>query len=149
MAEDLVEFIDELSNEEKTHGNLDSQEKISSVDAFRSLHQLVADLKEAIVRCTSRQAFLSTSLFLLWAADEINRLVTKPNANPNENLVSITKQLLANYISTYVLIEKQKAFEKKQSLESQGSIPTLHNARFFQKHNTKKPLEYRIPRKNP
>jgi hypothetical protein len=82
---------------------LDPQEKISQEDAFRSVRQLLTDLGEAIVRCESRQTFLSTSLFLFMACDTLSRL----QGVPDSEVKRIGSALLANYVATGILIEKQ------------------------------------------
>lgn len=80
IAKDLVCFIDGLPTQNKAY--LDKSEKITSEVAYRSLRQLIDDLGEAIVRCTSRQVFLSTSLFLFWANDELSRLLGGTEEQP-------------------------------------------------------------------
>jgi hypothetical protein len=112
-ADSLGEYIDKLEPEIKLNAYLDPKEKISQRDAFRSMRQLIDDLGEAIVRCTSRQTFLSTSLFLCWASDELGRLVYGPDKKPDAALMAITSKLLDNYVSTYVVIEKQIRAEAK------------------------------------
>lgn len=74
-------------------------EAISPVDAYRSLRQLVCDLAEAITRCESFQAFVSTSLFLFWSADGIWRFT------PCDQLRSICGVLLRNYVAA-ALVER-------------------------------------------
>jgi hypothetical protein len=112
-ARDLTQFIEQLSDEEKRAAYLEPQEKISRIDAYRSLRQLIDDIGEAITRCTSRQTFLSTSLFLFWASDELARLYAGADTLPAKPLMAIMKPLLANYISTSILIEKQIHLEKQ------------------------------------
>ncbi len=102
MANELAS----IAEEEIALGNsamLDPHEKISQTDAFRSIRQLSVDLGEAIVRCENRQKFLSTSLFIFWACDTLSRLQSTPNARVRE----LGNQLLANYIATGILVEKQ------------------------------------------
>ena len=110
IAKDLVFFIQRLPPQQKAH--LDKNEKISSQDAYRSLRQLIEDLGEAIVRCTSRQTFLSTSLFLFWANDELARLLVGSVEKAPSHLMSNSKILLSHYLTTYVLIEKQIVLER-------------------------------------
>ena len=107
ISNELIKLIDETPIEIKENSYLDSNEKISRIDAYRSVRQLIDDLGEAITRCASRQAFLSTSLFLFWASDELSRLLAGPNDKPDQHLTDISGKLLSNYITTYVLIEKQ------------------------------------------
>ncbi|EKE08371.1 MAG: hypothetical protein ACD_17C00202G0002 [uncultured bacterium] len=83
---------------------LDPTEKISQEDAFRSVKQLLTDLGEAITRCESRQTFLSTSLFLFMACDTLCRM---QGIASNEEARTLGVQLLANYVATGVLVEKQ------------------------------------------
>jgi hypothetical protein len=111
-AQDLVSFIDSLDKQEHL-AKLPTIETIASEDAYRSIRQLIADLGEAIERCDSRQAFLSTSLFLFWAVDELQSMVGEENATLQE----IGQALLSNYISTAVLIEKQIRSEKVATIE--------------------------------
>lgn len=89
--------------EQHHSARLDRNEKISHEDAFRSIRQVILDLGEAITRCESRQTFLSTSLFLFWASDTLDRLLE----TPNREVRGLGSKLLSNYIATGVLIEKQ------------------------------------------
>ena len=109
-TEHLVNFIDKLDISTREKGNLDSHEKISTIDAYRSLRQCIADLGEAVMRCDSRQAFLSTSLFIFWASDELRRLHHKQNTE----LQNIGKKLLDNYSATVVLVNMQIRREQNQ-----------------------------------
>lgn len=102
IANQLVTYVNNLKDQ-STNVLLDKEETISPKNAYRSVRQLLIDLGEAIMRCETRQAFLSTSLFLFWACDEL--LGFEQDQHPL--LLSIGKQLLANYIATYILIEKQ------------------------------------------
>jgi hypothetical protein len=103
LAMHMAAMIDNLTDEEKAAGRLDPIEKISSQNAFASIRQLVVDLAEALGRSDTRQNFLTTSLFLFWACDELNNL----QSDRNDELKHIGNQLLANYISTAIIIEKQ------------------------------------------
>ena len=49
--------------------------RISPTNAYQSVYQVIDDLSEAISRCDSLQNYLSTSLFIFWAADELYRLL--------------------------------------------------------------------------
>ncbi len=102
IAEHLVEVINNLAIPAIEAANLDPNEKITKYDAFRSLKQLCTDLGEAIVRCSSRHAFLSTSLFLFWACDELKNLIGSKNID-----LKLHEMLLAHYVTTYILVEKQ------------------------------------------
>lgn len=90
---------------------LDPNEKISQEDAFRSVKQLLTDLGEAIVRCESRQTFLSTSLFLFMACDTLSTL----QEIPNEEVQRLGVKLLANYLATGILVEKQIQQEQAEA----------------------------------
>lgn len=103
IAQQAVRYIDNMSATQKAEGKLDAIEKISIVDAYRSLRQLVEDLGEAGLRCENRQAFLSTSLFLFWACEELCNL----DPRNRENFQGMGHALLANYFATAILIEKQ------------------------------------------
>ena len=103
IASKLTDDIDNLPETNKNNAKLDSVETISPQDAYRSIRQLIEDLGEAIVRCDTRQTFLSASLFLFWSVDELLSL----ERNTNQNLMLIGSLLLSNYIATSVLIEKQ------------------------------------------
>lgn len=85
-----------------TEAHLNSAEKISPVDAYRSVRQLLLDLGESIVRCEDQAAFLSTSLFIFWSCDSLIKLDSEAFAG----LVPTGARLLANYTSTAVLLEK-------------------------------------------
>lgn len=117
ISAQLVQFIDALSLEAKMSASLNAQEKISSQDAFRSIKQLIADLGEAIGRCTSRQTFLSTSLFLLWACDELHCLLIGNEKTPLPKLMTLSSELMSNYLTTYILIEKQMQLEQSRVLQ--------------------------------
>jgi hypothetical protein len=103
ITDQLVIFIDKLDLSARESAQLDSHEKISAVDAYRSLRQCIIDLGEAVLRCDSRQAFLSTSLFIFMASDELTRLFHQPS---NE-LQNIGKKLLNNYSATVALVNMQ------------------------------------------
>ena len=83
---------------------LHEDEKISRADAYRSVQQLLLDLGESITRCENCQTFLSTSLFIFWACD---MLVGFHCATCDSRIKDIGNKLLANYISTCILFEKQ------------------------------------------
>jgi len=106
-TKELVHYIDQLPSSEKLAGTLSSDETLSATDAFRSLRQLIEDLGEAIIRCESRQAFLSTSLFIFWAVDELINL----HPHSINSVASIGGALLKNYVATAILIEKQMSHE--------------------------------------
>lgn len=129
IAQDLVHAIDELPSQNSAY--LDKSEKISPQDAYRSVRQLITDLGEAIVRCTSRQTFLSTSLFLFWACDELSRLLAGNNEQPNNFLIKNSSSLLSHYLTTYVLIEKQIIMEQQLQPNLTQSIQYLPSMSLF------------------
>lgn len=131
IADELIKFMDQLSTKTKENTKLDNQEKISPIDAYRSVRQLIDDLGEAILRCSSRQTFLSTSLFLFWASDELSRLLTGHDEKPAPSLLDLSRKLFANYIATYILITKQIKQElilSKSSTSNQNSVTSLLSA---------------------
>ncbi len=87
-----------------TRALLEEGEKISPSDAYLSVYQLLLNLGESIVRCEDRTAFLSTSLFIFWAADTLMRF----EKSPDEQIKALGKRLLQNYIATAALVEKQR-----------------------------------------
>jgi hypothetical protein len=101
MTAEMIAGIHALSPEQRAQGRLDPYERISPIDAYRSLAQLLTDLAEAIGRCDSLQNFLSTSLFVFWVADELKRL----NGGNDERLQSIGGRALRSYIAT-AIVEK-------------------------------------------
>jgi hypothetical protein len=111
ISDQLVSFIENLNEEQRKKGFIDEDEKITSEFAYKSVRQLINDLGETITRCASRQAFLSTSLFLFLACDELYRL----HGEKNQELKEFGKNLLSNYIATNIVIEKQITIEKKLS----------------------------------
>jgi hypothetical protein len=129
IAQDLVHAIDELPSQDSAY--LDKSEKISPQDAYRSVRQLITDLGEAIVRCTSRQTFLSTSLFLFWACDELSRLLAGNNEPHNDYLMKNSSKLLSHYLTTYVLIEKQIIMEQQLQPNLAHSIKYLPSRSLF------------------
>jgi hypothetical protein len=123
IATQLIQWIDKLSVDEKANGFLGPQEKIASQDAFRSLRQLIADLGEAIERCASRQTFLSTSLFLFMACDELHYLLIGAEGQPLQELTKLSKDLAANYLASYILIEKQISLEQRNVTQTKAHAP--------------------------
>lgn len=103
IADGIAKYIDDLADDKKREAKLDPIEKISNLDAYRSLRQLIVDLGEASTRCADRQTFLSTSLFMFMAVDELCRLDSCNAAV----LKPMGEVLLANYFSTAILIEMQ------------------------------------------
>jgi hypothetical protein len=68
-----------------------------------SLHRLVLDLGESItVRCESLENFVSTSLFMFWAADEAAMLLADAG---NQEVWKIGLRFLRNYVAIVLLIE--------------------------------------------
>lgn len=107
MADYLADKVSkEIEN--KNDICLDPIEKISFYDAFRSVRQAFIALGEAMMRCESEQAFLSSCLFIFWACDLFNRM----QVNKNEEIKKIGHNLLMNYISTAILIEKNLQYNK-------------------------------------
>jgi len=79
-------------------------ETISPADATRSVRQLLRDLGESIVRCEDPTVFLSTSLFIFWAADMLVQSTDNPEVR------TLGSRLLQNYMATAPLVaEHQKA----------------------------------------
>ncbi|MCC5792633.1 MAG: hypothetical protein JJT82_08530 [Legionellaceae bacterium] len=105
----IIESLDRAAKNPSITAQLAHIEKISPQDAVRSLRQLTLDLGEAIGRCDTSQTYLSTSLFIFWALDEVIRLY--PVLEPE--LQETGRKLLGHYVSTSVLIEKQVAHELK------------------------------------
>jgi hypothetical protein len=102
ISDILVKYIDNLNPLKKMEGSI-KNEKISLEKAYASLRQLIEDLSEAVLRCSSRQNFLSTSLFLFWSCDELIQL----QPEQDKNLIKLGENLLSNYIATAILIEKK------------------------------------------
>jgi len=116
---ELIAYMDSNKDKLSKNGFLDKGEKITSEIAFRSIRQVIADLGEAVLRCASPQTFLSTSLFILWACDELTRFsVGNDKLIAEEPFKAWTQKLLSNYFSTYVLVEKQIEFKKQLSADS-------------------------------
>ncbi|PJE12444.1 MULTISPECIES: hypothetical protein [Legionella] len=132
--ENLLKFIKQLPINIKAQAQLASHEKISEIDAYRSLEQLISDLKEAIVRCDSRQSFLSTSLFAFWTYDELSLL----HGDLPEELKQTGQKLLGNYVATGILITKQiqrdlvKVTNPDLLTEDQTQKSSAHLSQFFQ-----------------
>ena len=85
-------------------------EKTTFDNELRSVRQLFIDLGETVVRCDSKQAFLSTSLFLFWTCDFLSRMQTIHC----ENIKSIGNSLLMNYITTGILFEMHRVNESEE-----------------------------------
>lgn len=75
-------------------------ETISPEDATRSVSQLLRDLGESIVRCEDPTAFLSTSLFIFWAADMLVQ------STDNSEVKALGSRLLQNYLAATLLVAK-------------------------------------------
>lgn len=138
LTTEMVAIIDRDFDSLSKDAYLDPNEKISKRDAVRSIKELLLDLGEAIMRCSTRQTFLSTSLFILLASDELSRLMVGPDKKPPGKLLATTKQLLENYVSTYVLIAKQIDYQKQaeKSIGQQGKsvgCKSNQSPRFFSK----------------
>lgn len=100
----------------KEHGGaavLPEGEKISSSDAYRSVRQLILDLRESIVRCEDKTAYLSTSLFMFWATDTLMRFEIAFDTKTKE----LGARLLRNYIATAILVAKAKRSEQTPNSE--------------------------------
>lgn len=125
----LIAMMDELTSDEKNSLRLGTQEKIRPMDAFRSLRQLINDLGEAVVRCSSRQSFLSTCLFLFFACDELSLLIEKPSITTDSRYRDLWGQLLQNYLATYILVSKQINFDLAVTSEAleMTRLPLLTN----------------------
>ena len=109
LSRKMIYFIEDC---DKSSAVLSKQETISSKNAFASIRQLICDLAEGVTRCVSRQTYLSTCLFLFWAADELIALTGKESPE----IKSIGEKLLQNYIATELLIEKQIILETRQTI---------------------------------
>src|SRR6185295_8065106 len=92
-------IIDQTPNKE--NGKTDLQEKISAINAYKSLRQLINDLGETILRCYSIQNFLTTSLFLFCSCNELTNL----QENTNEHVKVLGGKLLRNYIASAILTD--------------------------------------------
>ncbi|TNF68631.1 MAG: hypothetical protein EP298_05810 [Gammaproteobacteria bacterium] len=112
MISDLTDFIDYVQINQLHEVQLPEIETISKVDALRSIKQLIEDLGEAIQRCDTSQTFLSTSLFLFLAVNELASTV-----GMNQQLNAIGSQLLSNYITTAIAVEKQHVHTHEQEMQ--------------------------------
>ena len=112
----LLARIKGLSDGEIAQGHVDAYEKISPKNAYQSVNQLIDDLTETISRCDSLQNFLSTSLFVFWATDELYRLL---GANDPE-IKELGGVLLRNYIAT-AIVEKKR--QSNSALASHAMLP--------------------------
>jgi hypothetical protein len=94
----LVESADHWINNNR------SSEQNEVIQQCHSLIQFLTDLGEAITRCDHRQTFLSTSLFIFWSCDALYKLYAN---GKHEHLAKMGQELLASYIATAILNEKQ------------------------------------------
>ena len=69
-----------------------------------SLRQLLVDLGEGITRCELPETYISTSLYMFWAADELIRSYLKPS--DKEEARKEGRTLLWNYVASVLLFEK-------------------------------------------
>lgn len=99
----LVILLDEKVEKGFSLIHLPIEEKISSFNAYRSLRQLLLDLGEAIVRCENLPTFVTTSLFIFWATDTFIRFFPE---DIELEVKELGEKLLANYIATTILLEK-------------------------------------------
>jgi hypothetical protein len=107
ITERLLHNAASVTPEMRRRGHLDEGERISPTEAYQSVEQLIADLAENFSRADSRQTYLTLSLFQFWACDMLNRL----KGNNDAELREVGGQLLRNYITAAVLVEKQIANE--------------------------------------
>ena len=117
LANLMVASIDNTAEETVREIDLDKVEKISAQDAYRSMRQLIVDLGEAVTRCDNRQTFLSTSLFLFWACDELSKF----QHDNVPDLQQIGRQLFNHYFSMAIVLEKQIKLDKSM----QNSLHSL------------------------
>lgn len=108
ITDHLLRNVASVTPEMRREGHLDSGERISPSEAYESVEQLIADLAENYTRADGRQTYLTLSLFQFWACDMLNRM--KGNNDPE--LRELGGQLLRNYITAAVLVEKQIAHEE-------------------------------------
>jgi len=110
ITDRLLQNAASVTPEARRDGHLDAGERISPSEAYESVEQLINDLAENYTRSDGRQTYLTLSLFQFWACDTLNRL--KGNNDPE--LRELGGQLLRNYITAAVLVEKQVAHEATQ-----------------------------------
>ncbi len=103
LTNHLVDFLNGIAEDQKHTAHLSHGEKISPIDAHRSMRQLILDLGESISRSHSKQAFLSTSLFLLLVCCELQSLY----GFQRQQLNRVREALLNHYFTTAVIIEHQ------------------------------------------
>ncbi len=118
----LINLLDAIPTEIMNKINLDKDETISGTDAYRSLRQLINDLGESVMRCVSRQGFLSTSLFLFWTCDELSKF----QGGQSAELQQIGQKLLNHYLSMAIVITLKFALDKNLCT----SVKALYNGEF-------------------
>lgn len=136
ITNELLVVMGTVPNDIHVCAKLDLIETIAPELAFRSLKQLVIDLREAIVRCDTDQTFLSTSLFIFWSANEFAVLFPEYS----DQVKDIGARLLAHYLATNILIEKhhQNLHQKKTVDRQEASVVKLSNHSIFSNSETEK-----------
>lgn len=118
---ELNQIVRQLSQNQIENGELHPYEKISSENAFISIDQLLKDLAEAIKRCDSFQNFLSTSLFIFWATDELHRLL----GGQHQVIQTHGGKLLRHYLAT-AIVERKRSLSafKEEILTTESNLDT-------------------------
>jgi hypothetical protein len=100
----LLAIMDGLDGERIDSGAVEPYEKVSPGYAHQSARQLLVDLSEAIMRADTCQNFLSTSLFVFWAADELLLL----HGSQEGKLEELGGRLLRHYIASAIVERKRQ-----------------------------------------
>ena len=87
------------------------KEEISKYDKLKSIAHMFNDLADVVVRCESKEIFLTTCYFMFWTYDFLKRL----HQENLHKLELIGHSLFMNYVSTGILFELQFRNENKKS----------------------------------
>lgn len=71
-----------------------------------SVHQLIGDLAIAIEHCSNTECFVSTGLFIFWAADTLKRVL--PEDHVDSKISEVGGKVLKHYVSLVAALETQK-----------------------------------------
>lgn len=102
----LITFVDTI---DQSNAQLAKTEAVSITYIHKSLKQLLTDLHESILRCDTKQSYLSTSLFIFLVINELQVLY------PNQALlVTDGATLLNHYIVANLVVELQINYENNK-----------------------------------
>ena len=101
ILRNMMEVTEDVAREELAGLYLEPNRKLLYTDLV-SLTQLLHDLGEAITRCELTETYVSTSLYMFWAVDQ---LIENFKLGRKEVLHEVGVSLLRNYVASVLLLE--------------------------------------------